>query len=199
MNYHFSPLRPGRKGYNLNAPTWRAALRIAQAHGWKPAGQEATLEELEGEAEASGQKEESRSPGRPPATHGRTRFTTIIDPAKRDAMKLLALKAGKTISDVFEEAVSEYIHRKEAEVFNAAPDPVFKQTFTAREAEALARTLEVGSRNKAFLAGEIRAHDAAAQMFNGGFVPFFEAPEHLAGVLEGLANFCRDSGGFDIE
>jgi len=66
-------------------------------------------------AEATGQEEESRGRGRPPATHGRVRFTTIIDPAKRDEMKLIALKDHKTISDVFEEAVTDYIRRWKAE------------------------------------------------------------------------------------
>lgn len=54
-------------------------------------------------------KETTKGKGRPPATHGRVRFTTIIDPNKRDTMKLIALRQHRTISDVFDDAIAKYI------------------------------------------------------------------------------------------
>lgn len=47
--------------------------------------------------------------GRPPATHGREMYTTIIDDEMGDKIRRIAITEYKTISDVLDEALTLYL------------------------------------------------------------------------------------------
>ncbi len=52
--------------------------------------------------------------GRPPATHGREMYTTIIDDEMGDQVRRIAIIEHKTISDVLDEALNLYVARIKA-------------------------------------------------------------------------------------
>jgi hypothetical protein len=58
---------------------------------------------------------EKRRRGRPPVTHNRIRFTTIIEPELRRKMKTIAALNERAIHDVFNEALQQYVDRYEQE------------------------------------------------------------------------------------
>jgi hypothetical protein len=58
-------------------------------------------------------KEHNAKLGRPKAEHGRERFTTMIDPELRDRMKVLAIMEGVTASDLFNQAVADFLEKME--------------------------------------------------------------------------------------
>jgi len=56
---------------------------------------------------------DQHGPGRPQKQHDRERFTTIIDPALRAKVKIIAARDDRQIHDVFNEAVAQYVERYE--------------------------------------------------------------------------------------
>lgn len=55
--------------------------------------------------------EEKRERGRPKKDHGRVKFTTIIDPIKRDELKILAIRQGRNVADILDELIDKYLKK----------------------------------------------------------------------------------------
>ena len=54
---------------------------------------------------------EKRERGRPKKAHGRVKFTTIIDPLKRDELKILAIRQGRNVADILDELIEKYLKK----------------------------------------------------------------------------------------
>ena len=52
-----------------------------------------------------------RGKGRPPADHGKKRYTIIIEPDYITKMKIIAARQNRQISEAFSEAVADYIEK----------------------------------------------------------------------------------------
>lgn len=51
--------------------------------------------------------------GRPKKGTPREKFTTVIDPTKRDQLKILAIHQKRTVADILDELISEYLTDKD--------------------------------------------------------------------------------------
>jgi len=50
-----------------------------------------------------------KSPGRPPADHNFTPFTTLIDPAKREALAVVSIREKIKIYEIIDEALQAWL------------------------------------------------------------------------------------------
>ena len=50
-----------------------------------------------------------RKRGRPKKEHGRVKFTTILDPTKRDKLKILAIHQKRNVADILDEIIDKYL------------------------------------------------------------------------------------------
>lgn len=51
--------------------------------------------------------------GRPKKGTPREKFTTVIDPTKRDQLKILAIHQKRTVADILDELISSYLTNKD--------------------------------------------------------------------------------------
>lgn len=58
---------------------------------------------------------EKRSKGRPKATHGKIRFTTLLEKDLRDKMNLIKVLTGEEVNKMFSDAVRAYVAEWEKE------------------------------------------------------------------------------------
>jgi len=71
------------------------------------------IEETKKDLSADGKYREikKRAKGRPKATHGKIRFTTLLDPDLRDKMNIIRGLTGYEVNEMYNEAVQVYIDK----------------------------------------------------------------------------------------
>lgn len=70
---------------------------------------------------------EKRKAGRPKATHGKIRFTTLLDPVLRDKMNLIRAITNKEVNEHFHKAVSSYIDQWQKDNSSIKLDDLLKR------------------------------------------------------------------------
>lgn len=59
----------------------------------------------------------SRKRGRPPGRVKRVKFTTMIDPVKRDQLKHISITERRSLADILDELIAGYIEHKTGAAF----------------------------------------------------------------------------------